>query len=69
MNDYFVNIGKKLAKNFELPINLETVKIVTESMVFQKTSNYEASCVSNGAKNKRLADCEAYNNYLIFKSI
>ena len=44
MNDYFVNIGKQTGKNFELLMNLETVKTVTESMFFQKTSSHETFC-------------------------
>ena len=65
MNDYFVNIGKELAKNFAVPMSLETVKTVTESMVFQKTSDHEIFCVLKNLKNKTSADCKGYNNYLI----
>ena len=44
MNDYFVNIEKETAKNFELLMKLETVKTVSESIVFQKTSGHETFC-------------------------
>ena len=40
-DDYFVSIEKELVENFELPVNLEIVKTVTESIVFQKTSDHE----------------------------